>query len=122
MSVTRGDVIDAFRRALQGEAGRQQQLKQVQLPPEVYSLAKEFTVTVPMMDSRQMLMRFITIPMVYTLLVETVKEKGVREGDKEMESLQEASQALLRFPMNLLLAPNRPEFRRLTVCVCGLFC
>ena len=99
-------------------------MKQVQLPPEVYSLAKVFTVSVPLMDSQQRLMRFITIPMLYTLLVETVGNKSAREGDREMESIQEASQALLRFPMNLLLAPNRPEFRRLTVrvCHCVLVC
>ena len=117
MPVSRRDVVDAFRRALQGEAGRQQQLKQVHLPLPVYRLAMDFTVSVPMRDLHGQLIRFVTLPMVYSLLVDTVGNKGVDEGEKEMASLQEASQALLRFPMNLLLAPDRPEFRRLTVSV-----
>lgn len=115
MAVDRVAVTEAFRRALRGEAGRQQQLKQVQLPQDLYTLARQFTLRVPLRDAQQVLLRFVALPMLYTLLSETVGKKGVEEGDKEIGSLQEASKALLRYPMNLLLAPNRPEFRRLTV-------
>ena len=113
MAVNREQVTKAVHGALQ--ASRQQQLKQVQLPPHVYELARKFTTSVPWNDELQKLVRFVSLPMVYMLLSEKVGTKGVDEGEQEFNSLQEACEALLRYPMNLLLAPNRPEFRRISV-------
>ena len=113
MDVSREHVATAVYGALQ--ASRQQQLKQVQLPPHVYELARKYTTSVPWNDEQQKLVRFVGIPMLYILLSDKVGNKEVDEGEQEFNSLQEASEAVLRYPMNLLLAPNRPEFRRISV-------
>lgn len=126
MALSRQDVTDEFRSALKGQAGRHQQLKQVQLPRGVYQLARGFTTSVPLRDVHGALVRFISLINIYGLLSEKIGSRNVSEAEKEIGIVQEASEALLRYPMNLLLAPNRPEFRRLSVsvsvCVCKCKC
>lgn len=120
MAVSREHVTNAVHGALQ--ASRQQQLKQVQLPPHVYDLARIFTTSVPLNDQQKKLVRFVGLPMLYSLLSDKVGNKEVDEGEQEFNSLKEACEAVLRYPMNLLLAPNRPEFRRISVSVTGIVC
>lgn len=95
--------------------GRQQQLKQVQLPLQVYEAAHRFTTNVPTQNGT--LMRYAVLHMLSSIVKSAMKDKDLSGDPPEISSLQEASKALLRIPMNLLLAPNRPEFKRLKVCV-----
>ena len=54
-------------------------------------------------------------PKVFTTLLPLCNHLSLTEAIPEVKSWQQGLKALLRYPINLLLAPNRPELKRVKV-------
>ena len=101
--------------------GSGQPLRQVQVPPEVYELAKKFVVKAPntLGGSEpyrfKILYRMVSGRSIYDLLIADATNIALNNAEAKITGWQEASKVLLRYALNLLLAPKRPEFLRLKV-------
>ena len=117
--VTRDVIVDAIRGV---KIGPGQQLRQVEVSPDVYHKAKEFAMWAPNFGAENQPYRF-KMDFLYQLLQANITSRTLQEALGEVEGWQSACKALLRYALNLLLAPKRPEFRRMkvaliVVCVC----
>ena len=119
--VTRDVIVDAIRII---KIGPGQQLRQVEVSPDVYQKAKEFAMGAPNFGLENQPYRF-KMDFLYQLLQANITSRNLQEALGEVDGWQSACKALLRYALNLLLAPKRPEFRRFKVgrtvsayCVC----
>ena len=109
----RDDILDAIR-GIKVKPG--QALRQVEVPQNVYNMARQFATWAPNVARGGARYRF-KMDFIYQLLVDNIKARTSLETSKmEIEGWQTACKALLRYALNLLLAPKRPEFRRMKVC------
>ena len=109
--VLRDDIVDAIKRV---KIGPGQQLRQVEVSPDVYHKAKEFAMWAPNFGAENQPYRF-KMEFLYQLLQANITSTTLQEALGEVEGWQSACKALLRYALNLLLAPKRPEFRRMKV-------
>ena len=116
--VTRDVIVDAIREV---KVSPGQQLRQVEVSPDVYQKAKEFAMWAPNFGAKSQPYRF-KMDFLYQLLQANITSRTLQEALEEVEGWQSACKALLRYALNLILAPKRPEFRRmkvaLIVCIC----
>ena len=105
--------------AIKVEAGKP--LRQVQVPDQTYQLAKKFVLTAPNTSDDARLVRFKVLynmpsgRSIYALLAADAGNTSLKEAEAKIAEWRDASKALLRYALNLLLAPKRPEFQRLKV-------
>ena len=85
----------------------EKQLADLVIPPSLYELARNF-VEITEFECRY------HNPQVFILLLEA-SIKILDEGEAELRKWREGLKALLRYPLNLLVAPNRPELKRIKV-------
>ena len=119
--VLRDEIVDAIRGV---KVGPGQQLRQVEVSPDVYQKAMEFAKWAPNFGAESQPYRF-KMDFLYQLLQTNIKSKTLQEAWGEVEGWQSACKALLRYALNLLLEPKRPEFRQLKVAltvVCVYMC
>lgn len=112
-------------RYLNVESG--QSLRQVQVPEKAYALAKSFLKWAPNVtigpNNASIACRFKVlycdlsgVETIYTLLMYDAGYTPLTEAKQKIEEWQEATKSLLRYALNLKLAPKRPEFQRMKVC------
>ena len=121
--VLRHDMVDAIR-GVKVQLGPGQQLRRVEVSPDVYQKAKEFVKWAPNFGAESQPYRF-KMDFLYQLLQTNINSKTLQEAWGEVEGWQSACKALLRYALNLLLEPKRPEFRQLKVAltvVCVYMC
>ena len=109
--VLRDEIVDAIRGV---KVAPGQQLRQVEVSPDVYQKAMEFAKWAPNFGAMNQPYRF-KMDFLYQLLQANINSKTLQEAWEEVEGWQLACKALLRYALNLLLAPKRPEFRRMKV-------
>ena len=115
--VTRDVIVDAIRGV---KIGPGQQLRQVEVSPDVYHKAKEFAMWAPNFGPENQPYRF-KMDFLYQLLQANIDSRTLQEALWEVEGWQSACKALLRYALNLLLAPKRPEFRRMKVALIVMY-
>ena len=103
-----------------------QALSHVKVQEHTYSLAKKFVKKAPnvcqLPGKRSVFLRYEVLSYlsaagdygVYDLLAEDAGKATVQSGDK-FTDWQDAVKLLLRYALNLLLAPKRPEFQTIKV-------
>ena len=106
----RKEIIQGIR-GIQPVAGKN--LRDVEVPQRLYKLAKEVAEKEPFR------IRFKVVP-VYRLLLGHVRVKGqgsvaLPQAEATLAGWQQASKALFRYALNLVLAPKRPEFKKMKV-------
>ncbi len=105
--------------AIKVESGKP--LRQVQVSKETYFKAKKFVLTSPnTLDNGsfhrfKILYRLPSGRYIYDLLIADAGSTTLQEADKKITEWQDASKSLVRYALNLLLAPKRPEFQRFKV-------
>ena len=102
-----------------------QPLRDVKVPPGTYDLAKEFVKRVPnaltLINGGKLFLRYPILYSlgdgegIYDLLVGDAEETTLSQAESKMVEWQEALSCLLRYALNLLLAPKRPEFQNIKV-------
>ncbi len=95
-------------------------LRQVQVSDETYAKAKKFVLTSPIMNNGKfhrfkILVRLPSGRSIYDLLIADAGSTTLQEADQKITEWRDASKSLVRYALNLLLAPKRPEFQRLKV-------
>ena len=80
------------------------QLTDLEIPKNVFDLAEVFVQKV-YFDLRY------SQPRVFTTLLPLCNHLSLTEAIPEVKSWQQGLKALLRYPINLLLAPSRPELK-----------
>ena len=119
--VVRDDILSVLR-DIRVEPG--QALRQVEPAQIIYERAKEFAKWAPNATKTGELYRF-KMNFVYGLLIEDGRGRGVSldgiQSRGVIEGWQNACKALLRYALNLHLAPKRPEFRRMKVGISNLY-
>lgn len=112
-------------RNLNVESG--QSLRQVQVPEKAYALAKSFLKWAPNVtigpNNTPIACRFKVLyydlsrgETIYTQLMHDAGYTPLAGAKQKIEEWQEATKSLLRYALNLKLAPKRPEFQRMKVC------
>ena len=106
----RQEIIQGIR-GIQPVAGKN--LRDVEVPQRLYKLAKEVA------KKERFHIRFKLIP-VYRLLPNHIHEKGqgsmvLPQAEATLAGWQQASKALFRYALNLMLAPKRPDFKKVKV-------
>ena len=109
--VLRDNIVEAIRGV---KVAPGQQLRQVEVSLDVYQKAMEFAKWAPNFGAENQPYRF-KMDFLYQLLQTNINSKTLQEAWVEVEGWQSACKALLRYALNLLLAPKRPEFRRMKV-------
>jgi len=109
--VTRDDIVDAIREV---KINPGQQLRHVEVSQDIYDMANNFARWAPNFGHESQPYRF-KMHFLYQLLNTNISSRTLQEAPEEVEGWQSACKALLRYALNLLLAPKRPEFRRLKV-------
>ena len=107
--------------------GQNQQLRQVQVPEKAYAIARVFLKWAPNFRDHdpirfKMICRMPGNDSIYDLLIRDAGDTPLKKAKDKLQEWQVATKALLRYALNLLLAPNRPEFLRMKVhmcCVCA---
>lgn len=98
--------------AVREEPGRF--LSEVEVPSQVFHQGERFARSAPLREQGQPC-RF-KMDFLYELLLRSASSAPLSDTSRaELEGWQAASKALLRYALNLLLAPQRPEFRRIRV-------
>ena len=115
---TRDEIVDALKGV---KINPGQQLRHVEVSQDIYDMAKNFARWAPNFGAESRPYRF-KMDFVYQLLQNNINSKTLQEAPKDIEGWQSACKALLRYALNLLLAPKRPEFRRLKVGVTEATC
>lgn len=101
-----------------------QPLRQVQVPQSTYNLAKKFIKHAPnalMMNGEWLYLRYEILCSlaseggIYGLLSRDAGDISVKQADEKMSNWLDAIKHLLRYALNLLLAPKRPEFQSIKV-------
>ena len=101
-----------------------QTLRQVQVPEYAYKIARNFLKSAPneVIDSNgipatyryNVLHRISPTESIYTLLMTDAGYTDLNAAKQKIEEWKEATKSLLRYALNLKLAPQRP---RISVCV-----
>ena len=107
----RDKIVDAIR-AVKINPG--QHLRHVEVSQDIYKMANNFARWAPNFGPGGQPYRF-KMDSLYQLLQNNISSRTLQEAPEEVEGWQSACKALLRYALNLLLAPKRPEFRRLKV-------
>lgn len=126
---------DAIVRLIQTlNVGPGQSLRQVMVPEEAYIIARNFLKWAPNVtfgpDNKSMvgcrfkiLYRLNTLgESIYSLLMVDAGNTNLADASQKIEVWKEAIKSLLRYALNLKLAPKRPEFQRMKVCQYGWMC
>ena len=100
-----------------------QALRQVQVPDSVYQLAKRFIKRVPNVypqyghieHMRYGVLYSIESGGIYELLIRDAEGITASQATEKISQWKEALKSLLRYALNLLLAPKRPEFQSMKV-------
>ena len=106
--------------------GPGQSLRQVVVPEVAYTVARNFLKWAPNVtvgpDNKQLACRFKVLhylprsgESVYTLLMVDAGNTSLADASQKIEDWKEATKSLLRYALNLKLAPKRPEFQRMKV-------
>lgn len=105
--------------------GPGQSLRQVMVPEAAYSIARKFLKWAPNMtvgpDNTPVPCRFEVLyrlpsgESIYTLLMVDAGNTSLADANQKIEDWKEAMKSLLRYALNLKLAPKRPEFQRMKV-------
>ena len=91
------------------------------MPEQTYLLAKRFILTAPNISDDARLVRFKVLynmpsgRSIYELLAADAGGTRLKEAETKIAEWRDASKSLLRYALNLLLAPKRPDFQRLKV-------
>lgn len=104
---TREEMNSLLRECVVSIQSTEKQLADLVIPPSLYELARKF-VEITLFERRY------HNPQVFILLLEASIEI-LDEGEAELRKWREGLKALLRYPLNLLVAPNRPELKRIKV-------
>ena len=119
---------DAIVRLIQTlNVGPGQSLRQVMVPEEAYIIARNFLKWAPNItigpDNKPLYCRFKcfyylnpSVESIYSLLVVDAGNTTLADAGQKIEIWKEAIKSLLRYALNLKLAPKRPEFQRMMVC------
>ena len=118
--------------------GPGQSLRQVMVPDTAYAIARNFLKWAPNItigpDNKPLYCRFrclyylnLSGESIYGLLMVDAGNTTLAEAGQKIEVWKEAIKSLLRYALNLKLAPKRPEFQRMkvcqwTCCVCMCVC
>lgn len=103
-----------------------QSLRHVRVPEHTLKLAKSFVKQAPnvcVLEARKQCLRYEVLYSfsaasgfgVYQLLAEDAKDTPVQLADDKFNQWLAAVGSLLRYALNLLLAPKRPEFQTIKV-------
>ena len=106
--------------------GPGQSLRQVMVPERAYTIARNFLKWAPNVtvgpDNKPLACRFKVLyrlppsgESIYTVLVEDAGNTTLTDASQKIEDWKEATKSLLRYALNLKLAPKRPEFQRMKV-------
>ena len=104
---TREEMNSLLRESVVSIQSTEKQLADLVIPPSLYELARNF-VEITEFERRY------HNTQVFILLLEASIEI-LDEGEAELRKWREGLKALLRYPLNLLVAPNRPELKRIKV-------
>ena len=104
---TREEMNSLLRECVVSIQSTEKQLADLVIPPSLYELARKF-VEITLFERRY------HNTQVFILLLEASIEI-LDEGEAELRKWREGLKALLRYPLNLLVAPNRPELKRIKV-------
>lgn len=118
----REDIVRVLRDV---SVGPGQTLRQVQVPENAYRIARSFLKWAPNESvgpgNREVPLRYKvlhSIPpsdSIYTLLMADAGLTPISAAKGKIEEWKEATKSLLRYALNLKLAPKRPEFLRMKV-------
>ena len=111
VKVQRDDILDEIGK-IRVEPGKA--LRQVEVPESVYDMATRFLQWAPFRTTTGAVYR-LKMEFIYELLSGNCRSGHLAEAREQIEGWQAACKALLRYALNLHLAPKRPEFRRLKV-------
>ena len=100
--------------------------RQVEVSPSTYTLATKFVKVAPNVceiGSKVVCLRYSVLYSmvlggggnIYELLCKDADDTTVPMADQKMQDWEDAIQHLLRYALNLLLAPKRPEFQSIKV-------
>ena len=105
--------------------GSGQSLRQVMVPERAYTIAKHFLKWAPNVtigpDNTSLPYRFRVLyylpsrESIYTLLMVDAGNTSLTDASQKIDEWKEATKSLLRYALNLKLAPKRPEFQRMKV-------
>ena len=106
--------------------GAGQSLRQVMVPERAYSIARNFLKWAPNMTVGpentlvpfrfEVLYRLPSRESIYALLMVDAGNTPLADASQKIDDWKEATKSLLRYALNLKLAPKRPEFQRMKVC------
>jgi hypothetical protein len=106
-------------------AQQSQALREIKVPESTVELAKTFTKKAPnacLLGGKNLCLRYTVLYSlpgfqygVYGLLASDAGDRPVQEADLKFSEWLEAIGNLLRYALNLLLAPRRPEFQTIKV-------
>ena len=120
----RKSIVDAMRNV---RVEQSQTLRQVQVPDQTQKQANKFIKVAPNVVLVNNITKYLryevlysfssgsNVEGVYDLLARDAGDTSVREADQKFVGWQDAIKCLLRYALNLLLAPNRPEFQTIKV-------
>lgn len=118
----RGYNVDSYREEIVEiiksiRVGRSQALRDVQVPELAYERAREFLKLVQRHPSIPWyrVLQGLSDGGIYGMLARNVQESPAHVT---LTRWQEVMKLLLRYALNLLLAPKRPEFQSIKVLVC----
>lgn len=106
------------------KVGQSQALRQVQVPESVINKASKFVKRVPnslLLNNERLYLRYDVLCSIeaegniYDLLARDAGDMSVKEANQKITDWLDATKGLLRYALNLLLAPKRPEFQNIKV-------
>lgn len=106
------------------QVGQSQALRHVQVPEAVINKARKFIKRAPnaiLFNNEWLYLRYDLLCSIgdsggiYDLLERDAGDMSVERAGEKMTDWLEAVKSLLRYALNLLLAPNRPEFQTIKV-------
>ncbi len=122
--VHRQSIVDEIL-ALKVEPGKP--LRQVKVSDSTYTLAKKFVLVArnTLDDGSsyrfKILSKLSSGKSIYDLLITDARSTPLAGAGTKITEWRDAGKSLVRYTLNLLLAPNRPEFQRLKVSLYSLF-
>ena len=105
---SRTTIVFYIRKALQELQSSDSQLTELQLPKNVFDQAREL-VEVAVFESRYFEQGY------FIHIFELAKSVSLARAVDEVKTWQEGLEAIIRYPLNLLLSPNKPELNRVKV-------
>lgn len=126
-SVARGDGYEEIVQLIRSlKVGSGQSLRQVQVPDSAYKTARTFlkwapNVLVDRPSNTKVPLRFKVLydlggnESIYRLLIVDAGNTPLAQAQVKINDWKDATKSLLRYALNLKLAPKRPEFQRMKV-------